>query len=302
MIPLQTLVNPVMVTRPDGGADGGPDGGNEIPLILDSPHSGTLYPGDFQTFQPFSHIRRGEDTYVDDLFRGTVRHGVTFVEAMFPRIYIDPNRPECDIDPTMLADTWTGQANPSEKSKIGKGLIWNTIKGQNAEKIYDRPLTSAEIQHRIDNYYLPYHNALQAEMDRLLDKFGVVYHLDCHSMSGTADSPSALEQVGAVRPSFNLGNRDGTTASQDYTDAMMDILNKNATHEQTVSLNFPYKGVEIVKRYGQPHKNCHSLQIELSRDFILDPATLTPLACYQTTKQQCDAMVGDIANFVRATL
>ena len=289
MIPMQILDNPVVVSRPDEKS--------EIPLILDSPHSGTLYPGDFQTCLPFAYIRRGEDSYMDDLFRSCVNHGAIFIEAMFPRSYIDPNRHPSDIDPAMVSDTWTGESNPSEKTDVGKGLIWETMRQD--EKIYDRPLPSAEVQHRIDNYYMPYHHALQTEVDRLLQKFGVVYHLDCHSMPGTAMVTTAMEKEGDTRPSFNLGNRDGTTASQEYTDVVMDILRKNATDTQTVTLNMPYKGVEIVKRYGQPDKNCHSLQIELSRDLILNMDTMQVVDGYQKTKQQCDAIVADIATFVR---
>ena len=39
-----------------------------IPLILDSPHSGTTYPEDFNHQADFMKLRQAEDTYVDELF------------------------------------------------------------------------------------------------------------------------------------------------------------------------------------------------------------------------------------------
>ena len=38
------------------------------PLVLDSPHSGTIYPRDFHFVCPLPSLRQAEDTYVDELF------------------------------------------------------------------------------------------------------------------------------------------------------------------------------------------------------------------------------------------
>ena len=140
----QPIANPVAVTYPDG---------NDIPLVLDSPHSGTLYPGDYNSHQPLSILRRSEDTYVDDLFKSAVDYGATFVEAMFPRTYIDPNRSLLDFNPDMIVDKWDEPVTLTDKSKTGKGLIWQTVKGDYA--IYNRPITAQEVKHRINQYYKP---------------------------------------------------------------------------------------------------------------------------------------------------
>ena len=107
------------------------------------------------------------------------------------------------------------------------------------------------------------------------------------------------ENKGDKRAAFNMGNRDGTTCSAEFTHAMMDIVTKNATPEQQVNLNFPYKGVEIVKRYGKPEKNCHSIQIEINRGMVLDGETLQPNAYYDQTKQQMNTILRDVADYVR---
>src|SRR3546814_2900549 len=75
-----------------------------IPLVCDSPHSGVIYPADFQSCLPVSVLRSGEDTYVDELWQALPSVGGSLLAANFPRTYIDPNREESDIDPTILAE------------------------------------------------------------------------------------------------------------------------------------------------------------------------------------------------------
>ena len=40
--------------------------GQSIPLIVDSPHSGIVYPPDFNHQAVFSKLRQAEDSYVDE--------------------------------------------------------------------------------------------------------------------------------------------------------------------------------------------------------------------------------------------
>jgi N-formylglutamate deformylase len=42
----------------------------------------------------------------------------------------------------------------------------------------------------------------------------------------------------------------------------------------SVSYNHPYKGVELVRRYGDPARHRHSLQIEVNRKLYMDEGTL----------------------------
>ena len=49
----------------------------EVPLIFDSPHSGTSYPEDFQFSCPFDVLRTAEDTYVDELYSAAPACGTT---------------------------------------------------------------------------------------------------------------------------------------------------------------------------------------------------------------------------------
>src|ERR1051325_8894743 len=65
--------------------------GDALPLVLDSPHSGAIYPEDFAYCCPLPILRRAEDAYVDELYEAAPAHGATLIGALFPRRYTDGN-------------------------------------------------------------------------------------------------------------------------------------------------------------------------------------------------------------------
>ena len=73
----------------------------KVPLIFDSPHSGTKYPTDFNFQLPKENLRFAEDTHVQEIFEHASEVGAQLLHALFPRSYIDPNRSIKDIDPEM---------------------------------------------------------------------------------------------------------------------------------------------------------------------------------------------------------
>ena len=98
------------------------------PLVLDSPHSGTFYPHDFGAVCDLPTLRRAEDTHVEKIYAFAPALGVAWVEAHFPRIYLDANRDTTELDTTLLDGEWTDpiSTDPKVLSKVrlGKGLIW----------------------------------------------------------------------------------------------------------------------------------------------------------------------------------
>lgn len=232
--------------------------GEALPLVGDSPHSGTTYPSDFRFAADFLDVRAGEDTYVHELWSQLPAHGGTLLAAEFPRSYIDPNREVEDIDPEMLDAPWPGPLNPGEKTRLGIGLIWRKA---NKSALYDRKLTPAEVQSRIERFHVPYHLALNAQIDAAYKKFGAVWHLNLHSMPG--NSYESL-QIKSDHPlaDFVLGDRDGTTCSPEFLDVVATALRKCGYR---VAINDPFKGVALIGRIGRPHENRHSMQIEVQR-------------------------------------
>jgi len=244
-----------------------PPAGEPAPVVLDSPHSGTLYPEDFEPAVGPAVYRRAEDAFVDELFADGPSHGATLLHALFPRVYIDPNRAQDDIDPDLLDGEWPGAMRSSDKSAAGTGLLFRLV-GPEKVALYRRKLTVAEAQHRIEHYWRPYHLALRRALDEAVERFGCVFHLNCHSTpsiwgKGYPKAGQRYEQH------YTLGDRDGSTANERFTGFVRDVL---ADKGFTVAVNDGQKGVELVRAYSDPRANRHSLQIEIRRDLYMDEA------------------------------
>ena len=265
-----------------------------VPLVLDSPHSGEHYPDDFDHVPPRLVVRQAEDTHVGRLYRMATTFGATLIEANFPRAYIDANRSLEDLDPAMLASPWPVPLVVSRKTKQGIGLLWRVARG--GAPMYDRKLTVEQVQRRIDDWYRPYHGALDAEVDRLHREFGAVWHINCHSMPAVGD-PNA-DDPGRARADFVLGDRDGTTCAADFTAFVADTIRGMG---YSVAINDPYKGVEIVRRHGRPSEKRHSLQIELNRRLYMDEESLEPHEGYPKLEESLRRLVEALAGYARAS-
>lgn len=263
-----------------------------IPLILDSPHSGQQYPADFGSCQPLTVLREGEDAFVERLYEGAHKLGATLLAAQFPRVYIDPNRGLGEIDPGMLDGPWPGALTPGRKTELGIGLIWRTM-GQGRE-IYDRLLPVAEVQARIQRCYRPYHLALKRLLDDALSRHGRRWHLNLHSMPD--DSYAQLGLPDRVLADFVLGNLDGRTSDAATLDVLETAL-RGAGY--TVARNDPFKGVDLIARYGNPVVHCHSVQIEIKRSLYMDLATHQPNAGFERARAALQAMLEALVVHIR---
>ena len=277
-----TDLPPVSVLRPAQGA---------LPIVIDSPHSGTAYPADFGYSAPFELLRRGEDLYVDRLYANAPLHGATFVAANFPRAYIDPNRLLADIDEALLDAPWPGEVATGPKTKLGIGLIWRML-GQ--VPVYSRTLSVAEVQQRIERCYKPYHAALDQAIEGVYGQFGAVWHLNVHSMPD-----DSYERLGLpVKPlaDFVLGDLDGRTAGEPLMALIENVLRGQG---YSVARNDPFKGVEIIARNGRPAEKRHSLQIEIKRSCYADVERHQPNAGFERMQRALDAMLAALATHVR---
>jgi N-formylglutamate deformylase len=228
-------------------------------LVLDSPHSGFRMPADFGAALPEAALREGEDSFIDALYRPAADRGVPLLAAQFPRTYLDPNRHAADIDPGLLDAPWPGEIVDSGKSRIGKSLLWRTMIDDTP--IYDRALSVAEVQQRVQRYHAPYHATLRALLDAAHARFGAVFHINCHSMGPRTSV--AMEGVdGEPRADMVLGDRDGSSCAPELTAFVRDTL---AGFGYQVKVNDPFKGVELVRAYAKPEAGRHSLQLEVNK-------------------------------------
>ncbi|MEO8020324.1 N-formylglutamate amidohydrolase [Polaromonas sp.] len=242
------------------------------PLVLDSPHSGTAYPDDFGHACELQTLRRAEDTHVEKLYDFAPALGTSWVEAFFPRSYLDANRDTTEIDVSLFDEAWpeavATDAKVMGKVRLGKGLVWRTT--DDGVPIYQRKLSVAEVQARIARCWEPYHAAVAQAIDSAHQRHGYTIHLNCHSMPAVASS-HATEFPGEVHADFVIGNRDGSTSSGSLARLVCAHLESRG---YSVSLNHPYKGVELVRRYGEPLQQRHSIQVEINRKLYMDEQTL----------------------------
>lgn len=240
--------------------------GPEIPLVFDSPHSGRIYPSEFDFICSEKALRQTDDLYVEEFFQHVPRLGASFLEAHFSRSFVDVNRSDLDIDPLLLVEKWPGKIELSKKGHLGLGVIRRLNKPH--DPVYAAPLTVADIQNRLSLYYYPYHEFLYRTVHRLKENYGAVWVINCHSM------PSLKFLLGRAHrreADFVIGDRKGEASSAEFTDLIASFL-RDKGYE--VSINAPYQGVEIVRRYGRPAQQQHAIQLEINKKLYMDEKTL----------------------------
>ncbi len=221
----------------------------QSPLILSFPHSGTTLPQDVAG-KLNAHGRSLPDTdwHVPKLYGFARDLDVTWVEAAFSRYVIDLNR-----DPTgvSLYPGRTTTALCPQQSFDGQP-IWQEGKAPDEK----------ETARRLERYFLPYHQALAAQIGRVKARHGFAVLYDCHSIK--SHIPALFE--GAL-PVLNLGTNDGCACTPKLENRIADIL---ATAPQSMVVNGRFKGGWITRHYGKPRTNVHALQMEIAQSAYMD--------------------------------
>ena len=268
---------------------------DEVPVVFDSPHSGAAYPDDFGCIAPMANVRTAEDAFVDELYAAAPGKGATLLSAHFPRAYIDVDRSALDLDPDMLEGPWPEPLAPSARTtKMGSGLVWTTcIPGI---PMYDRKLSVAEVQRRIEIYYKPYHAALAQALDAKRRRFGRVWHVNCHSMVSVSSVKGPEGRAGVERPHFLLGDVDGTTCAPEFTDLVRANL---AGSGYEVRINTPYTAAELVIAYADPANGRHGLTIDIKRDLYMDEEKIERTHGFAALKADVTRLIEAICDFAR---
>jgi len=266
------------------------------PLVLDSPHSGQVFPDDFGAVVSAQDLRDGEDCFIDDLYRPATALGIPLLAAQFPRTYLDPNRHAGDIDLDLIeGGAWPHAHVPSGKAGIGKALIWRTL--DDGRPIYERRLSVAEVLSRIQRCHAPYHAALRGLLDAAHARFGQVVHLNCHSMNAVS-GVMGEGGAGIPRADIVLGDRDGSTCSPALTAFVREALQARGYE---VKVNDPFKGVELVRAYADPAAGRHSLQIEVNkRLYMVDEPVRQPHEGFARLQRDLMALLQDLSAAVQA--
>jgi formiminoglutamase len=222
----------------------------DAPLVLSMPHTGTELAGLEPRLASPWLARKDADWWVEQVYDFAAALGATVVRTRISRTVIDVNR-----DPSG-ASLYPGQATT--------GLCpVETFDGEPLYRGGDEP-DAAEIERRRRGYFVPYHDALRAEIDRLRVTHPRVVLYDCHSIRSVV--PRLFD---GTLPVFNLGTNSGASADAQLTLGVEAIL---AASNQPFVVNGRFKGGWITRHYGQPSQGVHALQMELAcKSYMQEP-------------------------------
>lgn len=262
-----------------------------IPFVFNSPHSGRKYPVSFVEGSRLdgAAIRRSEDHFVDELFAAATDLGAPLLLAHFPRAFLDVNREPYELDPRMFEGSLPPYANiNSIRVAGGLGTIPRIV-AENME-IYTRRLPVEEALLRIEAIYKPYHACLRKLVARTHTLFGFGVLIDCHSMPGN------IRVAGSgIRPDFIIGDRYGTSASAELSNAALQILENMGF---AAVRNKPYAGGFITEHYGRPARGLHALQVEINRSLYIDETTLQKKPEFAAVAAAIGSFMQQMADFV----
>ncbi len=229
-------MNPVEVTR------------GRSPVILAFPHVGTYVPPAIhECLNENGRLLADTDWHVDRLYDALVPDATT-VRATFHRYVIDANR-----DPAGVS-LYPGQSTTAliPATDFDGQPIW--VEGKEP--------TDRDIVLRTDQFHMPYHAALAEEIERIRSIHGVAVLYECHSIRSRI--PYLFD---GPLPDFNIGTYNGRTCSPILEAAVVDAA--HSAFGYTSVLNGRFKGGWTTRRYGQPERDVHAVQMELAQSTYL---------------------------------
>ena len=214
------------------------------PVILAFPHTGTRVLDEIKArLNDEGRKLRDTDWHVHELYAGLLPEATT-VRATFHRYVIDANR-----DPSG-ASLYPGQNTTglAPLTDFDDQPIWR--EGEEP--------TEADVAERTARFHLPYHAALEAEIERVRALHGVAVLYDCHSIRSRC--PFLFD---GVLPDLNIGTDNGRTCAPQIEQAVAEICESAAGYSSV--LNGRFRGGWTTRHYGRPERGVHAIQMELAQ-------------------------------------
>lgn len=226
------------------------------PLLVSIPHMGVSVPADVKKRMTREGQRLADtDWHVDRLYDFAIGMGASVLMPVYSRYVIDLNRPEDD------EDLYPGQ--------VKTGLCpLETFDGQRIYREGEEP-DAIEKANRIGAYWLPYHETLQAELERIKSVHGHAVLYDAHSIKSVV--PRLFD---GRLPDLNLGTARGASCDEKLAQA---ALAAASSGDYSAVLNGRFVGGHITRHYGRPAGNVHAIQMELAQVNYMDEDTFAYL-------------------------
>jgi N-formylglutamate deformylase len=225
------------------------------PLLINIPHAGTRIPNEMNgRFSEAGLVLEDTDWYVDRLYDFAVELGASILVATHSRYVIDLNRAPDGAplypgaDETELCPTTNFNWQPLYQE--GQGL---------------RP---GETEERLNEYWRPYHSALQSELERIHAEHGHAILWDAHSIHSRV--PRFFE---GRLPDYNFGTGGGSSCDPALGEGLLDMAGELGLE---AVLDQRFKGGYITRHYGNPALAVHALQLELTwRNYMAEEPPFT---------------------------
>jgi N-formylglutamate deformylase len=231
------------------------------PVILAMPHCGTWMPEEvLEQLNERGRTLADTDWHIGRLYDGLL-DDVTFVRANFSRYLIDANRDPKDVSLYPGRNT-TGLCPVTDFMGLP---IWRTGLEPDA----------AEMARRTFEWHRPYHAALESEINRVRQTYGIAILYDCHSIR--SQLPFLFD---GRLPVFNVGSHDGRSCAPEIEKLVAEICGRAEGYDWV--LNGRFKGGWTVRHHGRPHAGVHAIQMELAQAAYLE--TEAPPFDYSETK------------------
>jgi N-formylglutamate deformylase len=222
------------------------------PLLIDIPHAGTFMPEHLRhRLTPAAQPLPDTDWHVDRLYAFARELGPGLLVATHSRYVVDLNR-----DPSGEA-LYPGADNTEV-------CPTRTFSGERIYHEGEAP-DAQEIRHRIEHYWMPYHQRLRAELDELVARHGYAILLDGHSIR--AEVPRFFS---GRLPDLNLGTASGVSADALLIDRFFEVLRGEVRYTRVRDGRF--KGGYITRHYGCPPEGINALQLEIAQAAYMDEA------------------------------
>lgn len=219
------------------------------PVLISIPHLGTEIPDEIAGQMTDEALLVADtDWHLDRLYEFARRAGASVLGARISRYVIDLNRPPSG-ESLYPGQTTTGLC-PGE-----------TFRG---EPLYrsGKALEHAEVQHRLQIYWEPYHAKLRAELDAMRAKFGNVLLWEAHSIASVL--PRLFD---GKLPDLNIGTNSGASCRTEILDAISGELQNQPF---TWVTNGRFKGGYITRAYGNPEEGIDAVQLEMCQSTYMD--------------------------------
>ena len=220
----------------------------DSPILISIPHAGTYIPKDIAcNFTPLAQQMPDVDWHLPLLYDMARTFSATTLAATHMRYVIDLNRapdhsslyPNQDTTALCPIDTFDKRA------------IYSSGKEP----------TLQEIQNRINNFWQPYHTKLEAELNRIHSLHGIALLWDAHSIASHVP-----RFFSGKLPDLNFGTAKSQSCAASLEVAIASLMQQSAPAQKFSHVfNGRFKGGYITRHYGQPTKNVHAIQLELSQ-------------------------------------